>query len=89
MELLGSTETTGPQSACLPGAGTRPASVGRSFPQVETRISCPGGDGKERGAMDLFYRVSINCHKLISHLGGKYHLGNFELQMSTNLSIAC
>ena len=28
MELLGSTETTGPQSACLPGAGTRPASVG-------------------------------------------------------------
>ena len=55
MELLGSTETTGPQSACLPGAGTRPASVGRSFPQVETRISCPGGDGEERGAMDPFY----------------------------------
>ena len=64
MELLGSTETTGPQSACLPGAGTRPASVGRSFPQVETRISCPGGDGEERGAMDLqstFYDLPSTC----------------------------
>ena len=59
MELLGSTETTGPQSACLPGAGTRPASVGRSFPQVETRISCPGGDGEERGAMDLLLHSTI------------------------------
>ena len=59
MELLGSTETTGPQSACLPGAGTRPASVGRSFPQVETRISCPGGDGEERRAMDLIYLLLL------------------------------
>ena len=59
MELLGSTETTGPQSACLPGAGTRPASVGRSFPQVETRISCPGGDGEGRGAMDLHSTIYL------------------------------
>ena len=38
--------------------------------------------------------VSINCHKLISLLGGKYQLnivyfGNFVLLMSTHWSITC
>ena len=73
MELLGSTETTGPQSACLPGAGTRPASVGRSFPQVETRISCPGGDGEERGAMDLHLQSALYIPPVLTMTGYLFH----------------
>jgi len=45
MELLGSSETCGPQTACLPGIGSRIGSVGRCFPQFETRILNPNGDG--------------------------------------------
>ena len=39
LELLGSSETGGPQTACLPGAGMRVGSVGRSYPHFETAVS--------------------------------------------------
>ena len=39
LELLGSSETGGPQTACLPGAGMRVGSVGRSYPHFETVVS--------------------------------------------------
>ena len=45
MELLGSTETTGPQSSSLPGPGTRHGSVGRAFPHFETNIDNPDENG--------------------------------------------
>ena len=45
MELLGSTETTGPQSSSLPGPGTRHGSVGRAFPHFETNIDNPDKNG--------------------------------------------
>ena len=45
MELLGSTETTGPQSSSLPGPGTRHGSVGRAFPHFETKIDKPDHNG--------------------------------------------
>ena len=38
LELLGSSETGGPQTACLPGAGMRVGSVGRSYPHFETVV---------------------------------------------------
>ena len=44
-ELLGSSETCGPQTTCLPGPGTRLGSVGRCFPQFETRVLNPDQDG--------------------------------------------
>ena len=44
-ELLGSSETCGPQTACLPGIGTRIGSVGKCFPQFDTRILNPEQDG--------------------------------------------
>ena len=43
LELLGSSETTGPQAASTPGPGTRPGSVGRSFPHFQTVIDHQGG----------------------------------------------
>ena len=46
MELLGSTETTGPQSSSLPGPGTRHGSVGRAFPHFETGIANPDENGE-------------------------------------------
>ncbi|XP_023339812.1 long-chain-fatty-acid--CoA ligase ACSBG2 isoform X2 [Eurytemora carolleeae] len=45
LELLGSSETGGPQTACLPGAGMRVGSVGRSYPHFETVILKPDKDG--------------------------------------------
>ena len=46
MELLGSSETTGPQAASTPGPGTRPGSVGRSFPHFQTVVDNGDGQGK-------------------------------------------
>ena len=46
MELLGSSETTGPQAASTPGPGTRPGSVGRAFPHFQTVIDQRNGQGK-------------------------------------------
>jgi len=40
-ELLGSSETCGPQSVSLPDTGTRPGSVGRCFPHFQTEILDP------------------------------------------------
>jgi len=45
MELLGSSETGGPQTACLKGPGMRPGSVGRAYPQFETVILNPDSRG--------------------------------------------
>jgi len=45
MELLGSSETCGPQTVCLPGTGNRIGSVGKCFPQFETRILNPNEEG--------------------------------------------
>ena len=47
MELLGSSETTGPQAASTPGPGTRPGSVGRAFPHFQTVIEHRDGQGEE------------------------------------------
>jgi len=44
-ELLGSSETCGPQSVSLPGTGTRPGSVGRCFEHFETEILDPDSQG--------------------------------------------
>jgi len=44
-ELLGSSETCGPQSVSLPDTGTRPGSVGRCFPHFQTEILDPDSDG--------------------------------------------
>jgi len=45
MELLGSSETGGPQTACLKGPGTRAGSVGRAYPHFETIIMNPDENG--------------------------------------------
>jgi len=45
MELLGSSETGGPQTACLKGAGMRPGSVGKAYPHFETKIMNPNEKG--------------------------------------------
>jgi len=45
MELLGSSETGGPQTACLKGAGMRPGSVGKAYPHFETAINNPDEEG--------------------------------------------
>jgi len=45
MELLGSSETGGPQTACLKGPGMRPGSVGRAYPHFETKILDPDENG--------------------------------------------
>lgn len=45
MELLGSSETGGPQTACLKGTGMRPGSVGRAYPHFETKIMNPDEKG--------------------------------------------
>lgn len=53
MELLGSSETTGPQAASTPGVGCRPGSVGRSFPHFQTIIEnqAGGSQGKIFGSV--------------------------------------
>ena len=59
MELLGSSETGGPQTAChkvnslfnllswtsFKGPGMRPGSVGRAYPHFETAIFNPNEEG--------------------------------------------
>ena len=45
MELLGSSETGGPQTACLKDTGMRPGSVGKAYPHFETAINNPDGEG--------------------------------------------
>jgi len=45
MELLGSSETGGPQTACLKGPGMRPGSVGRGYPHFEIKILDPDENG--------------------------------------------
>jgi len=45
MELLGSSETGGPQTACLKGPGMRQGSVGKSYPHFETTILNPDQNG--------------------------------------------
>jgi len=44
-ELLGSSETSGPQTASLPGTGMRAGSVGRCFPHFQTEILNPDSQG--------------------------------------------
>jgi len=38
LEFLGSTETSGPMTACFPGVDTKQGSVGKGYPQFETEI---------------------------------------------------
>ena len=45
MELLGSSETGGPQTACLKDAGMRLGSVGKAYPHFETAINNPDEKG--------------------------------------------
>eukprot|EP00092_Neocalanus_flemingeri_P008766 GFUD01009439.1.p1 GENE.GFUD01009439.1~~GFUD01009439.1.p1 ORF type:complete len:716 (+),score=170.32 GFUD01009439.1:61-2208(+) len=45
MELLGSSETGGPQTACLKDTGMKPGSVGRAYPHFETKIMDPDENG--------------------------------------------
>jgi len=45
LELLGSSETAGPQTASLPGPGMRMGSVGKSYPHFETIILDPDENG--------------------------------------------
>jgi len=47
LEFLGSTETSGPMTACFPGTGTKQGSVGRGYPQFETAILAPQGEEGE------------------------------------------
>jgi len=45
LELLGSSETGGPQTACIPGEGMRQGSVGKCYPHFETKILNPDENG--------------------------------------------
>merc|ERR1740131_560184 len=45
MELLGSSETCGPQTGCLPRANMKMGSVGKCFPHFQTSILHPDQDG--------------------------------------------
>jgi len=45
MELLGSSEAGGPQTASTVGTGTRFGSVGKSYPHFETKILNPDNNG--------------------------------------------
>jgi len=45
MELLGSSETCGPQTGCLPRANTKMGSVGKCFPHFQTKILDPDENG--------------------------------------------